>query len=159
MIDFSKLKIASSDDAEQPAKEKAVTLDLETRKKEVGKVVRAIMPQFEKQDAVIKVTGQAMLACLASITLTPYTSKTGVATLPQGAFSNELFQSTRSLLGEAFDKDTYRAILDLLTDSKLLFYVRAGRAKQVSFFASKEVDRTLEIAAAAKAYLLSLTSE
>ena len=157
MLDFSKLKIASSDDAEQPAKEKAVTLDLETRKKEVGKVCKEICKQFDKQDTTIKATGQAMLACLASITLTPYTSKTGVATLPQGAFSNELFQSTRSLLGESFDVDTYKAILALLVDSKLLFYVRAGRAKQVSFFASKEIDRTSEIATAAKAYLLSLS--
>jgi hypothetical protein len=159
MLDFTKLKLASADDAEQPVKDKQPVIDLETRKKEVGKVCKEICKQFDKQDAVIKVTGQAMLACLASITLTPYTAKTGALVLPQGAFSNELYQSTRSLLGEAFDKDTYRAILDLLTESKLLFYVRAGRAKQISFFASKEIDRTSEIATTAKAYLLSLTSE
>jgi hypothetical protein len=152
------LKVADGSKADEP-EAKTVKIDLDTRKKEVGKALAGLMAELDgADDAVIKVTGLSTLANLASFSTTPYTSKTGVARLPQGAFGNELYQATKSMMGEAFDKDIYKALLNLLVDQGRLFLVRAGKSRQYSFFAPVDAPRTSEIAIAAKAYLLSLTA-
>ena len=157
-LDFTGvLKVANGDQAEEPEGEKGKKLDVEGRTKEVLKAITPILAHFDGLDnETIKAHGITMLANLRTITLTPYKSKTGVATLPQGSFSRELWKTTASMLGEAFDANIYKAVVQLLLDNKLLFMVQAGRMKQISFFASKEINRTTEITTAAKAYLLSL---